>query len=350
MAELARLLGLAVATPRHVIRQEEAAAAAAQMFSARFPAFDRLAPVFLNAGIRERRSVRPLAWFHEPHGWADRMAAFAEGARALFLDSARAAIARSGLAPVDIDCVVTLSSTGFTTPSLEAQVAREIGFRSDIERVPVFGLGCAGGVSGLGIAARLAAARPGANVLLVVIELCTLAFRLDEPTGVNLVATALFGDGAAACVVRAGEGGVAAIESAGEHLFPDSLDIMGWKIDDTGLGVVLAQSLPPFVRAELAPALDAILGRAGLTPADIDRFVCHPGGTKVLEALEAVLPVVPGAFADERAVLADYGNMSSPTVLFVLERALAAGLPNRAALLALGPGFTASCVTLRSVS
>jgi alkylresorcinol/alkylpyrone synthase len=121
---------------------------------------------------------------------------------------------------------------------------------------------------------------------------------------------------------------------------------MGWKIDDTGFGIVLAQSLPPFAEKELGPAIDGILGRNGLKRSDIDRFICHPGGARVLAALETALSIPSSALDHERAVLEEYGNMSSPTVLFVLERVLRQGLPKRAAMIAMGPGFSASCVTL----
>jgi alkylresorcinol/alkylpyrone synthase len=181
----------------------------------------------------------------------------------------------------------------------------------------------------------------------VAVELCSLAFRLDEPTNVNVVASALFGDGAAACVLTAGDGGMAGVESTGSHLFPNTLDIMGWTVDDPGLGIVLAQSLPHFVSSRIAPVIAEMLSRNELGLADIDRFICHPGGAKVLDALEGALSLGQGALNDERQVLAEYGNMSSPTVLFVLDRAIRSGLPERSAMIAMGPGFSASCVTLR---
>lgn len=260
------------------------------------------------------------------------------------------AIWQAGLTAEDIDRVVTVSSTGFSAPSVEARVAAKMGFRADIERIPIFGLGCAGGVSGFSIASRLAAGQPGARVLLVAIELCSLAFRLDDPSNVNVVASALFGDGAAACVITTGEGGLASVESTGEHLYPDTLDIMGWTVDDPGLGIVLAQSLPHFVSSRIGPVIAEMLSRNGLRVTDIDRYICHPGGGKVLDALEAAMSLGQGALNDERQVLAEYGNMSSPTVLFVLDRAVRAGLPGRAAMMAMGPGFSASCVTLRSAA
>ncbi|MET0868808.1 MAG: 3-oxoacyl-[acyl-carrier-protein] synthase III C-terminal domain-containing protein [Pseudorhodoplanes sp.] len=342
-----KLSGLAVATPEHVIRQSEAAAIAADLFSEKLHGFRRLAPVFDNAGIRQRYSVRPLAWFREPHGWAERMEAFAEGASRLFVEAASGAIGQAGLTGRDIDCVVFVSTTGFSTPSIEARVAAHMGFRKDIMRVPVFGLGCAAGVSGFAIASRLAASQPGSKVLFVAVELCSLAFRLDEPTPVNVVASALFGDGAAACLLTTDRPGLASVESTGEHLFENSLDVMGWSIDDTGLGIVLKQSLPPFVKEQVGPAIVGILERNGLHLSDIDRFICHPGGTKVIDALESALGMGQGALNDEREVLAQCGNMSSPTVLFVLDRAVRAGLPERSAMIAMGPGFSTSCVTLR---
>ncbi|KAA0699582.1 type III polyketide synthase [Neorhizobium sp. P12A] len=350
MIDSVKLLSLAVAAPEHVIYQSDAAETAARLFSSRFSDFGHLARVFGNAGIYKRHTARPLSWFEQPHAWHDRMEAYTEVAGQLFVEVTNKALYRAGLKPQDIDCIVTVSSTGFATPSLEARFAAEMGFRSDIERVPIFGLGCAAGVSGFGIATRMAKGRPGATVLFVSIELCSLAFRLDELTRPNIIATALFGDGAGACILRAGEGGLAEVESTGEHLFPNTLGIMGWKIDDIGFGIILEQSLPPFAEKYLGEAIAGILARSDLKMADIDRFICHPGGAKVLTAIESSLSLEPGSLDHERDVLSDYGNMSSPTVLFVLERAIIAGLPKRSAMIAMGPGFAASCVTLKALA
>ena len=349
MSPIATLVSLATAVPDHVILQPEAAALAARMFEHRTPDYGRLAGVFASAGIRRRYSVRPLDWFAHPRGWEERTAAYLEGAGRLFDAVARKAIAGAGLAPRDVDAIVTVSSTGIATPTLEARAARGLGLRPDVRRIPIFGLGCAGGATGLAVASSLAVAEPGRNVLLVVLELCTLAFRLDKPTKANVVATALFGDGAAACVLRAGAvtGGLARIEGSGEHLWPDTTDIMGWAVDAQGLDVIFSRSIPPFAEARAGAAVDAILQRFGLRARDVDRFACHPGGAKVIMALERGLALEAGTLDHERDVLADYGNMSAPTILFVLERLLAAGLPERVLLSAMGPGFSMSCVSLR---
>ncbi|MGI9421557.1 MAG: type III polyketide synthase, partial [Geminicoccaceae bacterium] len=260
------------------------------------------------------------------------------------------ALEAAGLEARDVDAIVTVSSTGIATPSLEARVAGIMGFRPDVSRVPVFGLGCAGGAAGLSIAARLAEAQPGAAVLMVAVEICSVAFRLDELNKANIVATALFADGAAAAVLQAGESGLCQIEGAGEHTWPDTLDIMGWNVDPTGLGVIFDRDIPPFAERHFGPAMAAILGRMGLEQADVDRFCCHPGGSKVIQALETTLALERRTLDHERAVLADFGNMSAPTVFFVLERLIAAGLPERTALTALGPGFSTHCISLvRSV-
>jgi alkylresorcinol/alkylpyrone synthase len=306
--------------------------------------------VFETGGIRRRQAVRPLEWYVHPHGWAERTEAYLQGASDLFVESASAALDEAQLRAADVDIIVTVSSTGIATPSLEARATTTMGFRPDAVRIPVFGLGCAGGASGLALAARLAAASPGAVVLFVAVELCTLAVRLENLTKADIVAAALFGDGAAACVLRAGEGGFCHVEGSAEHTWPNTLDIMGWQVDDHGLGVIFARAIPPFVKANLEPAMVGMLARQGLSPGDVDRFICHPGGRKVIEALESALPIGQGDLDHERAVLAEHGNMSSPTVLFVLDRARRAGLPRRSALLAMGPGFTSSTVTLRAAA
>jgi alkylresorcinol/alkylpyrone synthase len=345
--QTAALLSLATSVPPHAFLQRDVLAAAWDFFGSRFPDFERFASIFANTGIVKRHGVKPFEWYLEPRGWPERTDAFLDGAEALFIEVAAKALASADVRAAEIDTVVTVCSTGIATPSLDARVHRRMGFRSDVSRVPVFGLGCAGGASGISIASRLAQARPGTNVLMVTIELCSLALRLDELTKANIIATSLFGDGAAAMVLRAGDGGATRIEHVGEHLWPDTLDVMGWSVDPLGFGVILRRTVPEFVTTELKPALTEILSRMQLEIADIDKFICHPGGAKVINAIETALALDQGTLEHERQVISDYGNMSAPTVLFILERARAQGLPPRSLLTALGPGFTASCVSLR---
>jgi alkylresorcinol/alkylpyrone synthase len=302
--------------------------------------FDRLSSVFDNAGIAERHIVAPQDWYESPHGWHDRNAVYLEAAEDLFLEAATAAIARAGLTPGQIDGVVTVSTTGIATPSLEARVGPRLGLRGDVRRVTVFGLGCAGGVNGLALTGTLAAADPGSHWLFVTVETCSISIRLDSEDPAAVVATALFGDGAAASVVGGNGAGIATIVGAAEKLWPDTLRIMGWDIEDPGLAVVFDRAIPPFIEAELATAVDEMLGQLGVERGSIDRFCCHPGGVKVIDAIEAALQLPQGELNLEREVLHDFGNMSAPTVLFVLDRLIERGLPPRVMMTAFGPGFT----------
>lgn len=343
---MAGLLSLATAVPPHELRTEDVIREAGRIFGGRQQDFERLTPVFGNSGIARRFSVSPYAWFHHEHGWPERSAAFLEGASTLFAEVAARALDQAGLKASEIDSIVMVSSTGVATPTIEARMMSGMGFRPDVQRVPVFGLGCAGGASGLSLAARLARATPGSHVLLVVIELCTLAFRSDEMSKSNIIATALFGDGAAAAVVSTAGPPMGVIEHAGEHTWPGTTDVMGWRMDPEGFGAIFSQSIPDLARNDLRPAADQFLSRHALSLADIQSFCFHPGGAKVIVALEDAFGTVPGRLASERAVLRDYGNMSAPTVLFVLARELSAPATGRRFISALGPGFTASFLTM----
>jgi alkylresorcinol/alkylpyrone synthase len=341
-----QLLSLATALPPYAVAQDEAKALGRELFAGRKALYDRLSGVFDNAGIANRALVAPLEWYAGDHGWQSRNDLYLRASEELFAQAAAAAIAKAGLEPSDIDGVVTVSTTGIATPSLEARAGPALGLRSNTSRVPVFGLGCAGGVSGLATAARLAAAQPGSRWLFVCVETCSISIRLDTDDPAAVVATALFGDGAAAAVVSSEGSGLAAITGAGERLWPDTLGIMGWRVEDPGLAVVFDRAIPPFVTAELATAVDGILADLQVTRADIDRLCSHPGGAKVITAIEQALELETGSLDLEREVLRDHGNMSAPTVLFVLDRLLGRGLPERTMMTAFGPGFTCSGLLL----
>ena len=340
------IVSLETASAPFKLPQDEVLRAVLSHFGESFPLVARLAPVFANSGIRARQAVRPIEWYLEARGWPERSEVYLQGALDLFCDAAGKALEAAEISGAEVDIIVTASTTGIATPTLEARAMTRMGFRPDAARVPVFGIGCAAGASGLALASRLAAAQPGATVLFVTVELCTLAFRNAGVSATDIVATALFGDGAAACVLRSDAEGFAHVTSYAEHTWPDTLDVMGWRVDDSGLGVVLSQSVPPFVQKKLRPAMDAMLAAQGLDYDAVDRFICHPGGAKVVEALETALDLGQGALDVEREVLREHGNMSAPTVLFVLDEIRRRGLPSRSVLAALGPGFTASTVAL----
>jgi len=341
-----RLAGLATAVPAHVLDQDAIRAAAAEhgIFGDALRVNSPMWRVFDNAGIATRRSCMPIEWHARGHGWRERSQVYLDSALALLETAARDCVARAGCGFAEIDAVVTVGTTGIATPSLEAHLLNRLPLRNDIIRLPIFGLGCAGGVVGLARAADLVRADPRRRVLLLVVELCTLTFRPQDRSVNNLVATALFGDGAAAVLVDA-QGTGPRIGVAGQHTWRGTLDVMGWRVEDDGFGVLFARDIPALVRNDLPAALDQFLHANGLARADIDVVVSHPGGTKVLSALEEALTLAPGALDPARDVLRDFGNMSAPTVLFVLQRMLAPGA-RRYLLTALGPGFTAAFLVL----
>ena len=342
------LLSLATAVPPHTISQAVAKETGRRAFGGRPALFNRLSSVFDNAGIAKRHLVAPIDWYEQPHGWRDRNAVYLEAAENLLVEAASSAIAKAGLAPDQIDGIVTVSTTGIATPSLDARAFPRLGLRSDVRRVPVFGLGCAGGVNGLALTAKLAAADPGSYWLFVTVETCSISIRLDSDDPAAIVATALFGDGAAAAVVTTGEHSLARITASAEKLWPDTLRIMGWDVEDPGLAVVFDRAIPPFIEAELASAVDEILEQMNVDRGSIDRLCCHPGGVKVIDAIESALELPQGELNLEREVLRDFGNMSAPTVLFVLDRLIERGLPKRVLMTAFGPGFTCAGLLLEA--
>jgi alkylresorcinol/alkylpyrone synthase len=354
----ARLVALATAVPPHPVAQEQVKEFAGNLFGEVLRGDDeRLLAVFDHAGIRCRNLSAPLDWFARDHDFAERNALYVEQAVRLGQQVAGQALAKAGLRPTDIDHLVFVSSTGIAAPTVDARLANTLGLRGDFHRTPIWGLGCAGGVAGLARARQFALADPGARVLLIALELCSLTFQRNDLSKRNLVAASLFGDGAAAAVVVAEEGSAARnghrpldLVASSSTFWPDTLDVMGWDVDGAGLHVIFARDIPTIVRERVRPGLAEFLGRHALTLDTLDHLVAHPGGTKVLAAYQEALGLREGALGHARAVLRDHGNMSSPTCLFVLQRFLDAQTiaPRQTAVLsALGPGFCAEYLLLR---
>ncbi|HEX3881509.1 MAG TPA: 3-oxoacyl-[acyl-carrier-protein] synthase III C-terminal domain-containing protein [Stellaceae bacterium] len=340
-----RLAALATAVPPFALDQDRVVERLRPLFagSARF---DRLLPVFVNSGIRRRYSAVPLDWFDAAHSWPERNRAYIAGALDLLETVAGRVLDRAEASLDEIGAVVVVSTTGIATPSLDALLIERMRLPRTVQRLPIFGLGCAGGAIGLGRAAALAASIPDKAVLFLVVELCTLAFHRDDDRKSDIVAAALFGDGAAGALVRC-RGDGPAIVASGEHTWPDSLDVMGWDVAEDGLRAIFSRDIPTLVAEGLGLAASGFLARHGLELSEIDRFVCHPGGPKVIAACEVALGIPADSLSDARTVLREFGNMSAPSVLFVLERMLADGGDWRHALVtALGPGFTAGFTLL----
>jgi len=249
--------------------------------------------------------------------------------------------------PSEVGAVVLVSTTGVSTPSLDSFLIQLLDLPRTVARIPIWGLGCAGGAAGLARAADLARSRQ-APVLLVAVELCSTTFMHDDRSKSNLIATALFGDGAAAVVVGPGGQGP---ELLGGHsrLIDDSEDVMGWDLWERGLKVRFARSIPQVVIDVVPQFVQQAAAEAGIEPASLHHFILHPGGTKVLAAYEEALGVPRARIEDAYAIIREHGNMSSPTVLFVLDRFMQRTEPTGAngLLVGLGPGFSAEGVTFR---
>ncbi len=343
------IASVATAVPQHKIGQDEVAERAQKVF----PQFARLDALYTNTGIETRYAVEPSEWYLQPRSWEERTASYQRYSLDLLEQVALASVEQAGLELSDIDVVVTNTITGLAIPSLEARLMNRLPFRPNVERVPIFGLGCGGGVAGLARSVRMAQAIPGANVLFLTVDLCSLCLRVNDPSLAMFVSAALFGDGAAGVVLRSGNSqrsglpaGRAIAGPQGDYFWSKTEHIMGWDIKNDGFGVVLSPELPTLMRERLGEALFPFLEREGLSLADFDGFLLHPGGSKVLETAEDSLGLSRDQLRYSWQVLKDYGNMSSATALFILKEALADGARGRHLFAAFGPGFSAYFIVL----
>lgn len=321
-------------------------------FGDRVSDFDRLLPIFANSGIESRYFSVPSDWFTQPHSIAEKNRLYIESATDLCVEASRKAMTSAGLSPEAIDYIVYINTTGIATPSIDARLINILGLRQDIRRTPIWGLGCAGGVAALSHAYHYLLGHPNDTVLVVCAELCGLTFLADDFSRSNLVASALFGEGAAAVIIKnCTESDGLRLIATNSRFYPDSLDVMGWNVVEAGLQVIFAQRIPDIVAAHARRDLGSFLESHNLTFDDIDQFLFHPGGTKVLAAYEEALGVDSGKLAHARSTLRDFGNMSSVTVLYVLKRFLEQIDRRRhgySLVSALGPGFCSESVLVQS--
>jgi alkylresorcinol/alkylpyrone synthase len=266
-----RLLALATAVPPYALRQSDVRARATRLFDGADIA--HLLPVFDNAGIETLYSCVPIEWYDEAGGWKERNRIYLHNALASLEQVTRACLVQAALPAEAIDAVVVVSTTGVATPSLDALLMERLSLRRDVQRLPIFGLGCAGGVIGLARAGALARAAPGSRVLFLVVELCALCFRKNDFSKSNIVATALFGDGAAGMILS-GDGEGPRLGPAGEHTWPASLDIMGWSVEEDGLKALFSRDI--FPRARQASACRHRFARNGLSLDDIAALFALP--------------------------------------------------------------------------
>lgn len=346
----ATVLSVATAVPDNVVSVEDS--------KQYFPkAFDldprRLALVHAlldNARIRKRHMLFPLDYTIAPRPLDKTMCEYKSHSIEFGRRVAEEALSRAAMSPADIDLIVTVSCTGMIIPSLDAYLINLMGFRSDVKRLPITELGCAAGAAALGRAHDYIRAFPEANVLIIAVELASLTLQRGDPSLANLVSCCLFADGAAAAVLTGRSARGLQITDARSHLIPNSLDAMGFDLRGSGLHIVLSKDVPQLVRDEIVSIANGLLERNGLTRTDLEFFLLHPGGQKLLSFVEEELRLTPEQTRASWHVQSEYGNLSSATVLFVMEEFLRQPPPAQGArglLAAFGPGFSAEMALLQ---
>lgn len=351
------ILGIGTALPRFMVDQKRAAEIA-KTYSCETPEQARLLPVlYRRSGVRQRGSVvvesydgtnltyslfEPLKG-HDDHGptTAQRMERYAIEAGPLAVHAAREALGDAGVEPEAITHLVTVSCTGFSAPGVDVHLIRALGLRPTVERTHVGFMGCHGALNGLRVAAALAAAVPDARILLAAVEICSLHYHYGwDPEMV--VANALFADGAAAVVGGPrGSGGPRAwrVIANGSCLVPDSEDAMTWRIVDHGFRMTLSARVPGLIEAHLPRWASEWLGAHGLTFDRVGSWAIHPGGPRIVDSVARALTIPESLTRISDEILADHGNMSSPTVVFILDRLRKTDAPRPCVAMAFGPGL-----------
>jgi alkylresorcinol/alkylpyrone synthase len=341
-----------LAVPAHRYRQDEITSAFADVCLPQVAGSRQvLRRISGNAAVRTRNLALPLEEYRKLDGFTASNRAWLECALDLGSRALRGALDRAGVAPADVGLIASTTVTGLAVPSLEALLAQRVGLREDVRRLPLFGLGCAAGAAGIARVHDYLRGRPGDTAVLLSVELCSLTVQRADHSMANLVAISLFGDGAAAVVLRgadrAGDG--PRVLDTRSRLYPGTRDVMGWDIGGDGFGIVLSPEVTTVAESHVPEDVHAFLADHGLRLPDVRTWVCHPGGPKVIQALERALALPPDALAHTRASLSALGNLSSASVLDVLRRTLAEPPPpgSPALLTAMGPGFASELVLLR---
>ncbi|ASB88769.1 type III polyketide synthase [Bacillus sonorensis] len=360
---MAFLLSAGTSIPRCHVSQEQAAGFARDMFKDSFRDIDRLLASFKNGEIQSRQFVMPIEWYKKAKSFQEKNQIYVEMAVRHSAEAASKCLADQRFLKREIpfekiDAIFFVSSTGISTPSIEAKLINILPFRRETKRIPIWGLGCAGGASGIARAFEYCTAFPKAYVLVIAAELCSLTFQKDDQTKSNLIGTSLFGDGIAAVLMCGREadlqdsrfGILPEVLSSRSSTLPDSEDVMGWNINDNGFQVVFSRDIPSLIRTNLKKDVEAFLNAQNVGLDDIQVFLAHPGGKKVLDAYMESLGFSEEHLACSRRILTKHGNMSSATIMYVIKECLLTVTPEpekHGLLGALGPGFSSELLIMK---
>jgi alkylresorcinol/alkylpyrone synthase len=357
--ELAHVFSVGRALPPYYVDQETALTTLRAMWQNQAKnesdqrGLEKLESLHRSIGVDGRYLAMPSSNYREPQSFGVRNDAWIEVGLDLSERAAVEALAGAGLSPRDVDHVFFVTVTGIATPSIDARLVNRLGFRSDVKRTPIFGLGCVAGAAGTARASDYLASFPHQIALLVSLELCSLTFQMNDLSIANVIASGLFGDGAAALVLggstRSPGRGIRVLATR-SVFYPDTEHMMGWRVGDSGFKVVLSGSVPQLARRRIRDDVDTFLASQGLTRSDVSHWISHTGGPKLLVALEEALDLPLSALSRSWDSLRKIGNLSSASVLFVLGEFLDDGVakPGEYGLmLAMGPGFCTELVLVQ---
>ena len=362
-----QIVGVGSAFPANRYPQEAITGALKAHWGDRLTHPELLDRLHSRARVKQRYLAFPLERYPQFENFGETNRAWLEAAAELAERAIDGALVRAGMGRAELAAIYVVSVTGVASPSLDARLINRMGLRSDIKRTPIFGVGCVGGAIGLTRAADYVCAYPAESAVIVAVELCSLTIQRDDLTTVNLIASGLFADGACAVIVAGADraaGGAGKVSGSGgvrharnprilgsrSFFYPQTEEIMGWEISEKGFAIVLSEKLPALIRSRLAGDVDTFLAGHGLKRGDLGNWVIHPGGPRVIEAVEEALDLHNGELARSWECLERVGNLSSASVLCVLEDTLVAHRPEPGAyglILAMGPGFCAEMLLVQ---